>query len=55
MAYFEPQIYRAVNAGPLRFNIMKFCCVAKSSIDLVVVYWRERERDEHWWSCWCQL
>ena len=27
MAYFEPRIYRAVNAGPLRFDIMKFCCI----------------------------
>ncbi len=26
MAYFEPRIYRAVNAGPLRFDIVKFCC-----------------------------
>ena len=26
MAYFEPQAYQAVNAGPLRFVIMKFCC-----------------------------
>jgi len=26
MAYFEPRIYRDVNASPLMFNIMKFCC-----------------------------
>ena len=29
MAYFEPQIYRAIDGGPLRFNIMKFCCIMK--------------------------
>ena len=28
MAYFEPQIYRVVNAGPLRFDIMKVCCMS---------------------------
>jgi len=27
MAYFEPRIYRAVDAGPLRFDVMKFCCI----------------------------
>jgi len=27
MAYFEPLVYRAVNAGPLRFDIMKFCWI----------------------------
>ena len=27
MAYFEPRVYRALNAGPLRFDIMKFCCI----------------------------
>jgi len=26
MAYFEPRIHQAVNASPLRFDIMKFCC-----------------------------
>jgi len=25
--YFEPWIYWAVNAGPLRFDIVKFCCI----------------------------
>ena len=27
MACFKPRIYRTVNAGPLRFDIMKFCCI----------------------------
>src|SRR6218665_909250 len=27
MAYFEPRVCRAVNAGPLRFDIMTFCCI----------------------------
>jgi|SRR6218665_230822 len=24
---FEPRIYQAINADPLRFGIMKFCCI----------------------------
>ena len=27
MAYFEHRIHQAVNADPLRFDIMKFCCI----------------------------
>src|SRR6218665_326200 len=31
MAYFEPRIYQAVNADPLRFDIMKFCCTRRET------------------------
>jgi len=27
MAYFKPWVYRTVNDGSLRFDIMKFCCM----------------------------
>jgi len=39
MAYFEPRIYRAVNAGPLRFDIMKLCkpqCNVNSNVNVTV-------------------
>jgi len=40
MAYFEPRIYRAVNAGHLRFDIMKFCCIYEQMITkLKLVTW----------------
>jgi len=29
-AYFEPRIYQAVNAGPLRFDKTRFCCSSNS-------------------------
>ena len=32
MAYFKPLIYQAIGAGPLRFDIMKFCCNAYATI-----------------------
>jgi len=33
MAYFEPRIYQAVNAGPLRLDVMKFYCTIISLPD----------------------
>jgi len=36
MAYFKARVYRAVNARPLRFNVMKFCCIS-CKVDNVVI------------------
>jgi len=36
VAYFEPRINRAVNACPLRFDIMKFCCTCRGRTKLLM-------------------
>src|SRR6218665_804748 len=38
MTYFKPRIYRAVNTGALRFDIMKFCCICIQIYALIYVY-----------------
>jgi len=43
MAYFEPRIYRAVNAVPLMFDIMKFAVAGKVIISLYLLM------IDHWW------